>query len=74
MAVPFPVSDPYKDDPFPDIPSWPKRPKHRDGDEDVPGDGEGKGEPGDILPLDVNFYFFLFWSVQPPDIYNQGIT
>jgi hypothetical protein len=45
VAIPFPVSDPYKDDPFPDIPNWPKKP----------------GEGG--MPLDVNFYFFLFWYV-----------
>jgi hypothetical protein len=47
VAIPFPVSDPYKDDPFPDIPNWPKKP----------------GEGG--MPLDVNFYFFLFWYVPP---------
>jgi hypothetical protein len=46
VAIPFPVSDPYKDDPFPDIPNWPKKP----------------GEEGG-MPLDVNFYFFLFWYV-----------
>jgi hypothetical protein len=53
VAIPFPVSDPYKDDPFPDIPNWPKK----------------QGEEGG-MPLDVNFYFFLFWyvpfSVYPP--------
>jgi hypothetical protein len=48
VAIPFPVSDPYKDDPFPDIPNWPKKP----------------GEGG--MPLDVNFYFFLFWYVLFP--------
>ncbi|KAK4686249.1 hypothetical protein P7C73_g3888, partial [Tremellales sp. Uapishka_1] len=59
VAIPFPVSDPYKDDPFPDIPSWPKRPK---GNETV-ASGRTEDEDGgpDALPLDVNFYFFLFW-------------
>ncbi|KAK1927284.1 hypothetical protein DB88DRAFT_477474 [Papiliotrema laurentii] len=47
VAVPFPVSDPYTDNPFPDMPSWPKKPTH--------------GGDGADLPLDVNFYFFLFW-------------
>ncbi|ODO11071.1 hypothetical protein I350_01673 [Cryptococcus amylolentus CBS 6273] len=54
VAVPFPVSDPYKDNPFPDIPSWPKKPSD---------DGEDSGNDGETetrLPLDVNFYFFLF--------------
>ncbi|KAL7422331.1 hypothetical protein Q5752_002977 [Cryptotrichosporon argae] len=54
VAVPFPVSDPYSDDPFPDMPNWPKRPGSGDG-------GGGTGGTGDDLPLDVNFYFFLFW-------------
>jgi hypothetical protein len=53
VAIPFPVSDPYKDDPFPDIPSWPKKPE------------DGQGE--DRMPLDVNFYFFLFWYVPLTD-------
>lgn len=64
VAIPFPVSDPYKDDPFPDIPSWPKRPKHKhddDGGGQGNGDGEGEGGEEGMLPLDVNFYFFLFW-------------
>ncbi|ALO69263.1 hypothetical protein CNG00870 [Cryptococcus deneoformans JEC21] len=67
LAVPFPVSDPYKDDPFPEIPSWPKRPKNEDGDGGNsstmnPGErGEGEEGDGTSLPLDVNFYFFLFW-------------
>lgn len=58
VAIPFPVTDPYKDDPFPDIPSWPRKPGG--------GGDEGKGnEGGDEgkMPLDVNFYFFLFWYV-----------
>ncbi|GFZ50827.1 hypothetical protein JCM24511_08585 [Saitozyma sp. JCM 24511] len=55
VAIPFPVSDPYKDDPFPDIPNWPKRPKGGSNDTDSGEDGS------DVLPLDVNFYFFLFW-------------
>ncbi|WVO14517.1 hypothetical protein L204_102152 [Cryptococcus depauperatus] len=55
VALPFPVTDPYNDSPFPDIPSWPKRPQ---------GDNSGASgrEDGKVqLPLDVNFYFFLFW-------------
>lgn len=61
VALPFPVSDPYKDNPFPDIPSWPRPPK--DG---KMGGGSGAGDTpsgGDdsILPIDVNFYFFLIW-------------
>ncbi|OXG81942.1 hypothetical protein C345_04581 [Cryptococcus neoformans A2-102-5] len=69
LAVPFPVSDPFKDDPFPEIPSWPKRPQNGGGQDESGGNlafpinpGEG-GEQGDgmSLPLDVNFYFFLFW-------------
>ncbi|KAK6910838.1 hypothetical protein I203_104872 [Kwoniella mangroviensis CBS 8507] len=60
VSLPFPVSDPYKDDPFPEIPSWPKRPKD-DPSSPTPGDGDGdEGEERD-LPLDVNFYFFLIW-------------
>ncbi|KAK8854635.1 hypothetical protein IAR55_003374 [Kwoniella newhampshirensis] len=55
VAIPFPVSDPYKDNPFPEIPSWPKRPKGNDNSRDAGGDDER------VLPLDVNFYFFLFW-------------
>ena len=55
VAIPFPVSDPYKDNPFPDIPSWPKRPSGGDSTE-APEDNDGSD-----LPLDVNFYFFLFW-------------
>jgi hypothetical protein len=55
VAIPFPVSDPYTDDPFPDIPTWPKRPK---GGEN--GTRNDEGDTGD-LPLDVNFFFFLFW-------------
>lgn len=51
VALPFPVSDPYKDAPFPfpDMPNWPgkSKPGHSD---DVPD-----------LPLDVNFYFFIIW-------------
>ncbi|KAL1405827.1 hypothetical protein Q8F55_007505 [Vanrija albida] len=49
VAMPFPVNDPYKDSPIPDIPSWPlpKWPR-------ISGDE-------DDLPIDVNFYFFLFW-------------
>lgn len=56
VAIPFPVSDPYRDDPFPDLPSWPKRPKG--------GGANGTTDAGggtEMLPLDVNFYFFLFW-------------
>ncbi|ORX38362.1 hypothetical protein BD324DRAFT_620547 [Kockovaella imperatae] len=53
VAIPFPVSDPYKDNPFPDIPTWPKKPSEGGGKDD----GEGQGS----LPLDVNFYFFLIW-------------
>ncbi|WWD19224.1 hypothetical protein CI109_103682 [Kwoniella shandongensis] len=56
VAIPFPVSDPYKDNPFPEIPSWPKRPKGDDG-----GAAGGNNEGQSVLPLDVNFYFFLFW-------------
>ena len=53
VAIPFPVSDPYKDNPFPDIPTWPKRPSD---------DNNGTAiDPGQTLPLDVNFYFFLVW-------------
>ena len=52
------MTDPYKDDPFPDIPSWPRKPGGG-GDE---GEGNGGGDEGK-MPLDVNFYFFLFWSV-----------
>jgi hypothetical protein len=52
VAIPFPVSDPYRDDPFPDIPSWPRKPG-----------GGGQGEEEGRMPLDVNFYFFLFWYV-----------
>jgi hypothetical protein len=74
--MPFPVSDPYMDQPFPDIPSWPKRPKGNEtgftdgysGDVSKQGSGRktgmgtGTGTDGDgQLPLDVNFYFFLFW-------------
>ncbi|WVF67511.1 hypothetical protein IAT40_002267 [Kwoniella sp. CBS 6097] len=59
VAIPFPVSDPYKDDPFPDIPSWPKRPKGDD--PTVPPEEDPGGEAGSDLPLDANFYFFLFW-------------
>ncbi|WVQ72023.1 hypothetical protein IAR50_001567 [Cryptococcus sp. DSM 104548] len=55
VALPFPVSDPYKDNPFPDIPTWPKKPS------DDGGDAGDDGEPETRLPLDVNFYFFLFW-------------
>jgi hypothetical protein len=47
VALPFPVDDPYKDSPLPD---WPRKPK--DGD---------PGGPDEELPIDVNFYFFLFW-------------
>ncbi|OWZ70472.1 hypothetical protein AYX14_04154 [Cryptococcus neoformans] len=72
LAVPFPVSDPFKDDPFPEIPSWPKRPQNGGGQDESggnlaftinPGKGGEEGEQGDgmSLPLDVNFYFFLFW-------------
>ena len=50
------MSDPYVDNPFPDIPQWPKRPKGGN-DTTTPGD-DGSGNE---LPLDVNFYFFLFW-------------
>ncbi|RXK36320.1 hypothetical protein M231_06405 [Tremella mesenterica] len=49
VAMPFPVSDPYKDDPFPD---WPKRPKDN---------STGREGGQDVLPLDVNFGFFLTW-------------
>jgi hypothetical protein len=59
VAMPFPVSDPYKDTPFPDIPSWPRPPKNGT----IPG--ETGGDPNDgsevVLPIDVNFYFFLIW-------------
>lgn len=53
MALPFPVSDPYTDDPFPfpDMPNWPGRNK------------PGTPDEAPILPLDVNFYFFIIWSV-----------
>lgn len=56
VAMPFPVNDPYKDSPLPDIPSWPKKPKGSDADPGGGGDGSDE-----VLPLDVNFYFFLFW-------------
>ncbi|OCF32717.1 hypothetical protein I316_05638 [Kwoniella heveanensis BCC8398] len=59
VAIPFPVSDPYKDDPFPDIPSWPKRPKGDD--PSVPSEDDPADDSGSNLPLDANFYFFLFW-------------
>ncbi|WWC63478.1 uncharacterized protein I303_106081 [Kwoniella dejecticola CBS 10117] len=66
VSLPFPVSDPYKDDPFPfpDIPSWPKRPNKDNSS--LPGDASNHdrddgGENGKELPLDVNFYFFLIW-------------
>lgn len=49
VALPFPVNDPYKDSPLPDIPSWPKKPKG------------GGADDGEELPIDVNFYFFLIW-------------
>jgi hypothetical protein len=52
VALPFPVNDPYKDSPLPDIPSWPRKPKPAP--REPPTDGEE-------LPIDVNFYFFLFW-------------
>ncbi|WWC71400.1 uncharacterized protein I206_105355 [Kwoniella pini CBS 10737] len=57
VSIPFPVLDPYKDDPFPfpDIPSWPKKP-NKDGSDIPDSDSDGKN-----LPLDVNFYFFLIW-------------
>ncbi|RSH81884.1 uncharacterized protein EHS24_008080 [Apiotrichum porosum] len=58
VAMPFPVNDPYKDSPLPDIPSWPKRPKTPD--EGGGGGGMG-GDDDEVLPLDANFYFFLFW-------------
>ncbi|OCF38437.1 hypothetical protein I317_07787 [Kwoniella heveanensis CBS 569] len=61
VAIPFPVSDPYKDDPFPDIPSWPKRPKGDD--PSVPSEDDPADDSGSNLPLDANFYFFLFWYV-----------
>jgi len=54
VALPFPVNDPYKDSPLPDIPSWPRKPKRPPTPLPQPGDGEE-------LPIDVNFYFFLFW-------------
>ncbi|WVW85434.1 hypothetical protein I302_107472 [Kwoniella bestiolae CBS 10118] len=60
VSLPFPVSDPYKDDPFPEIPSWPKRPKDNSTVSTPATGGEG-GEDDRDLPLDVNFYFFLIW-------------
>lgn len=57
VALPFPVNDPYKDNPFPDIP-FPGR--QRNG---TTGSGGEDGDDVGMLPLDVNFYFFLFWSV-----------
>jgi hypothetical protein len=56
VALPFPVSDPYKDNPFPDIPSWPYPPKNG-----TVGHGDPSGGDDVILPIDVNFYFFLIW-------------
>lgn len=50
VAMPFPVSDPYTDSP---LPEWPH---HKSGNSTAPGQ-DGKND----LPLDVNFYFFLFW-------------
>lgn len=63
VAIPFPVSDPYKDNPFPDIPTWPKRPSNTSTDpiEKHRGNNGTVGDDGPDLPLDVNFYFFLFW-------------
>ncbi|WWC90532.1 uncharacterized protein L201_005468 [Kwoniella dendrophila CBS 6074] len=56
VSLPFPVSDPYKDDPFPEIPSWPKRPKENS---TLPVSNPDDEQSN--LPLDVNFYFFLTW-------------
>ncbi|ORY35693.1 hypothetical protein BCR39DRAFT_511533 [Naematelia encephala] len=63
VAIPFPVIDPYTDDPFPEIPSWPKTPKGNKGNGNgtVEDDHGAGNEPGAVLPIDVNFYFFLFW-------------
>ncbi|WRT68578.1 uncharacterized protein IL334_005556 [Kwoniella shivajii] len=60
VSMPFPVSDPYKDDPFPEIPSWPKRPKENSTYSE-PDPSHQDGGKQDNLPLDVNFYFFLIW-------------
>ncbi|TXT05406.1 uncharacterized protein COLE_06726 [Cutaneotrichosporon oleaginosum] len=56
VAMPFPVSDPYKDSPLPDWPEWPEWP-HR-----IKSNGTEGGDEED-LPIDVNFYFFLIWCV-----------
>jgi hypothetical protein len=73
VAIPFPVSDPYKDNPFPDMPTWPKKPGNHTHHSNLgavssgetmlkAGNGAEGGERGEgELPLDVNFYFFLFW-------------
>lgn len=55
VAVPFPVSDPYNDGPFPEMPKWPHRPSQEGSRESQPETNQPE------LPFDVNFYFFLFW-------------
>ncbi|WVR09431.1 hypothetical protein IAU60_006498 [Kwoniella sp. DSM 27419] len=61
VALPFPVSDPYKDDPFPEIPSWPKPKRPHSSKPPASPHSDGHKGEGDNLPWDVNFYFFLFW-------------